>query len=198
MEADCIPEHCGLQITNTQHAATYILQPEIILLIVLHAREGNASDRRTLQDISLVCKQFNDVVQVNKEVILRHYTVTLKAHSVTFTRLFGLNHSIDDKPSQIVNHNDGEPPSLYWYHYGKLHREDDKPAIVYAGGKGIGGTHRWYWHDKLHRDNDRPASIWSDGSRFYYRMGEFHRDNGPAIERADGTRIYYVNGVLIK
>ena len=35
-----------------------------------------------------------------------------------------------------------------------------------------------------------------DGSRFWYRNGLLHRDDGPAIEYANGDRYWYRNGKL--
>lgn len=37
-----------------------------------------------------------------------------------------------------------------------------------------------------------------DGSKYYYnKMGQLHRDNGPAIEYANGHKSWYSLGVLI-
>ena len=30
----------------------------------------------------------------------------------------------------------------------------------------------------------------------YYLNGKFHRENGPAVEREDGTSMWYLNGKL--
>jgi hypothetical protein len=48
---------------------------------------------------------------------------------------------------------------------------------------------------KLHRE-DGPALEWAYGTREWYRRGRRHRDGGPAVEHADGTKRWYRNGQL--
>jgi hypothetical protein len=36
--------------------------------------------------------------------------------------------------------------------------------------------------------------VYSDGNKFWYLNGEYHREDGPAVERADGTKVWYLNG----
>ena len=57
-------------------------------------------------------------------------------------------------------------------------------------------TIRWY-NDKgqLHRLGG-PAVEWADGSKEWYVDGERHRLDGPAIEWADGSKTWYVEGKL--
>ena len=60
-----------------------------------------------------------------------------------------------------------------------------------------GKTH---WHKDakcivLHR-TDGPAVEWADGSKLWYQNGQRHRTDGPAVEWADGTRYWYQNGQL--
>jgi hypothetical protein len=45
----------------------------------------------------------------------------------------------------------------------------------------------------LHRV-DGPAVERPDGSRIWYRNGELHRIGGPSIEKSDGTRVWYLDG----
>ena len=47
--------------------------------------------------------------------------------------------------------------------------------------------------DQLHRE-DGPAVERSDGSRMWYLNGKLHREDGPAVERPNGTRFWYRNG----
>ena len=47
----------------------------------------------------------------------------------------------------------------------------------------------------LHRENG-PAIEYADGSKCWYQNGQRHRTDGPAIERADGTKCWYQNGHL--
>lgn len=37
---------------------------------------------------------------------------------------------------------------------------------------------------------------YSDGSRFWYQSGNYHRESGPAVEYLDGTKWWYQNGEL--
>ena len=60
------------------------------------------------------------------------------------------------------------------------------------------GTTRWYKDAKrtiLHRE-DGPAIEYADGSKCWYKNGQRHRTDGPAIERADGTKHWYQNNHL--
>lgn len=41
----------------------------------------------------------------------------------------------------------------------------------------------------LHRD-DGPAVEWGDGTRVWYKNGKRHREGGPALEFSDGTKIW--------
>jgi uncharacterized protein (UPF0216 family) len=45
---------------------------------------------------------------------------------------------------------------------------------------------------QLHRE-DGPAVELPDGSKVYYQNNLLHRNDGPAVELADGTKIYYQN-----
>ncbi len=47
----------------------------------------------------------------------------------------------------------------------------------------------WYRDGKRHRD-DGPAVEWADGHKEWWRDGKRHRDDGPAVERADGTKVW--------
>ncbi len=49
---------------------------------------------------------------------------------------------------------------------------------------------------QLHRD-DGPAIEWADGAKEWYQHGELHRDDGPAVEEAGGARAWYINGRLV-
>jgi len=45
----------------------------------------------------------------------------------------------------------------------------------------------------LHRE-DGPAIERADGHRYWCVNGELHREDGPAFEKADGTRAWWLNG----
>jgi hypothetical protein len=55
------------------------------------------------------------------------------------------------------------------------------------------GSNQYYLNDLLHRE-DGPAVILTDGSKYYFINGKYHRDgNLPAIEYPNGTKYYYLN-----
>ena len=47
--------------------------------------------------------------------------------------------------------------------------------------------------NKLHRENG-PAVERTDGSKSWYQNGKLHREDGPAIEEADGSKYWLLNG----
>ena len=49
---------------------------------------------------------------------------------------------------------------------------------------------------KPHRE-DGPAVEWANGSRVWYRDGELHREDGPAVERASGYKSWWIDGSRI-
>lgn len=53
----------------------------------------------------------------------------------------------------------------------------------------------WWRGGERHRD-DGPAIEWSNGWRVWFRNGNLHRDDGPAIEGRDGTREWWQYGKL--
>jgi hypothetical protein len=58
---------------------------------------------------------------------------------------------------------------------------------------------KFYYKDKeieiLHRE-DGPAIEYASGSKYWYRDGLLHREDGPAIERADGDKSWWRDGKL--
>jgi hypothetical protein len=58
------------------------------------------------------------------------------------------------------------------------------------------GTIRWYNKDnQLHRE-DGLAIEYADGGKYWYLNGKSHREDGPAVERANGEKHWYINGNL--
>ena len=58
------------------------------------------------------------------------------------------------------------------------------------------GITRWYKDAKckvLHRENG-PAIVRADGHKEWWQYGQRHRIDGPAIERAGGTKEWHING----
>jgi len=52
----------------------------------------------------------------------------------------------------------------------------------------------WYLNGVPHRE-DGPAVEYANGTKSWWLNGELHREDGPAIERADGYKAWYLNGV---
>jgi len=56
---------------------------------------------------------------------------------------------------------------------------------------------KYYYSDRamtiLHRE-DGPAFERADGGKEWYINGEFHREDGPAIEYPNGYKAWYING----
>ena len=57
----------------------------------------------------------------------------------------------------------------------------------------LNGTKEWRLNGEFHRE-DGPAVEWLDGSKFWYINGKRHRENGPAIEWPIGLREWFLNG----
>ena len=57
-------------------------------------------------------------------------------------------------------------------------------------------TIRWYNKDGQHHREDGPAVEWADGDKFWCINGQFHREDGPAIEYASGTKQWWINDQL--
>ena len=55
------------------------------------------------------------------------------------------------------------------------------------------GTQEWRVNGKLHRD-DGPAVVRANGSQEWYRDGQRHREGGPAVIYADGSEEYWEHG----
>ena len=58
-----------------------------------------------------------------------------------------------------------------------------------------GGTKHWYKNGELHRE-DGPAVEYVSGTKHWYKNGKLHREDGPAIEYTDGEKKWCVNGKL--
>ena len=51
----------------------------------------------------------------------------------------------------------------------------------------------WYKNGKFHKE-EGPAVEHADGAKFWYKNGMLHREDGPAIEFIDGVKVWYLNG----
>ena len=49
---------------------------------------------------------------------------------------------------------------------------------------------------QLHRE-DGPALEYANGNKYWFLNGQRHREDGPAIERTDGYKAWFLNGKLI-
>ena len=57
------------------------------------------------------------------------------------------------------------------------------------------GTKRWYLNGECHRE-DGPAVEYADGGKQWFLNGNLHREDGPAVEYADGGKEWFLNGNL--
>jgi len=56
------------------------------------------------------------------------------------------------------------------------------------------GTERWYnEQDQWHREGG-PAIECANGTKYWYSNGKRHREGGPAVEWANGDKEWYING----
>jgi len=55
------------------------------------------------------------------------------------------------------------------------------------------GTKAWYKNGELHRDN-KPAIKFTDGTQIWYKNGKLHREDGPAVEDDNGMEEYWIDG----
>jgi hypothetical protein len=63
----------------------------------------------------------------------------------------------------------------------------DNPEIDKYGNK------YWWQHGSIHRD-DGPAIEWADGAKVWYQHGKCHRDDGPAIMMVNKKYDWYLHG----
>jgi hypothetical protein len=56
------------------------------------------------------------------------------------------------------------------------------------------GDRYWYLNGKLHRE-DGPAIEYADGSSSWWLNSKCHRKAGPAVEYPNGSRWWYLGGV---
>ena len=59
----------------------------------------------------------------------------------------------------------------------------------------IVGNKRWYKEGEFHR-TDGPAIECVNGDKFWYKEGNLHREGGPAIEYTDGRKDWCKEGKL--
>jgi len=54
------------------------------------------------------------------------------------------------------------------------------------------GNKRWYLNGQYHRE-DGPAVEYSNGDKEWFLNDQYHREDGPAIELTDGTKCWYIH-----
>lgn len=55
------------------------------------------------------------------------------------------------------------------------------------------GRETWLVNCQRHREGDLPAVTYN-GDKFWYKHDKLHRTNGPAIERTDGIKEWFLDG----
>lgn len=76
---------------------------------------------------------------------------------------------------------------------GRPHSYDDMPASQrYDHGFKV---RKWFRNGYPHRDGGLPSEISDDGSMRYFVNGKLHRTDGPAVIKADGTELYFIEGM---
>ena len=56
------------------------------------------------------------------------------------------------------------------------------------------GTKRWYNEQGQRHREDGPAIDCANGTKYWYHNDKRHREDGPAVERTNGTKEWYLNG----
>ena len=57
------------------------------------------------------------------------------------------------------------------------------------------GDKLWFLNGNLHRE-DGPAVEYANGNKYWYFNGKLHREDGPAVEYVDDYKAWYLNGKL--
>ena len=58
------------------------------------------------------------------------------------------------------------------------------------------GIRRYYNSSNLLHREAGPAVEWADGSKFWYQNGIRHREDGPAVDAANGYKEWHLHGKL--
>jgi len=58
------------------------------------------------------------------------------------------------------------------------------------------GSKEWRLNNKLHRE-DGPAIECANGYKSWYRNGELHCEDGPAIVDIEGTKFWFLHGIRL-
>lgn len=55
------------------------------------------------------------------------------------------------------------------------------------------GTKTWWLNGEYHRE-DGPAIEYTNGDKYWFLNDKRHREDGPAVELADGSKFWFLNG----
>jgi hypothetical protein len=58
------------------------------------------------------------------------------------------------------------------------------------------GTKIWKLNGQFHRE-DGPAVEYTNGDKFWYLHDKCHREDGPALEYANGTKVWWIHGEIL-
>ena len=59
------------------------------------------------------------------------------------------------------------------------------------------GAIHWYNQEGQYHREDGPAAEYADGTKHWFKNDRYHREDGPAIEYANGTKSWYLEGVKL-
>lgn len=79
------------------------------------------------------------------------------------------------------------------YSYKLILDDVNAPSIRYANGGEV-----WYKEGEIHRDDGPAVTLISSKGKniFWYNNGKYHRENGPAVILHNGKiKEWYINGV---
>ena len=78
----------------------------------------------------------------------------------------------------------------------KIADSDEIPKNYTGIAEYVDGSKHWYLNGEFHRE-DGPAVEVTNGSKHWFLNGKYHREDGPAYESADGSKFWYLNGKFL-
>lgn len=69
-------------------------------------------------------------------------------------------------------------------------KDDQKPKLTIH----LSGNQDWTIGDRVYHREDGPAIEYSDGTKVWRFNGKHHRTDGPAVEDCDGNKIWWIDG----
>ena len=74
----------------------------------------------------------------------------------------------------------------YWCDYIETHPKFTGCSIDKENDKS------WYQNGEIHREDGHAVEM-ANGTRFWYRKGEVHREDGPTVEVNNDVKYWYLN-----